>query len=531
MKFKISALFLFVALTATAQIDPYTYQGGKVHISGRLTSSNPEIAVPKLTVFYLSDKILRRNMHTQVNIADDGTFVADITVPHPLFSFTEDFDGKLFFLPGDTLEIEADVATEKMRIIRSDVAKRMQKLKDTENLLMHGLAPGWAAGSKPALEVQAYVDTVMTRIDRHLSASVTPEYPDTLAAHEVLLREMERLAPVTSAFTHALFARMYYASDTDTIKPDFSVIARVMSKHPETLIDNPAVVLCSGDAGILINYTEYREYMPLTFIWPQTRNSHPDDNKYIGMITDPWVLPEDYDAGAHKVYRHAFGNKPYNLGIAYDNSLKKIESESGIDRNLLLSQIVLAREVAKKLEDFKGSATENYARAAVFSTVMRHFTNPVVALSIANQFREQVRKYEGATPTENPIPKVLADIIRPYKGRVLFIDFWGMGCGPCRSGMLYQREIVREMADKPVTFLYIANEKDSPREPSEKWMNKNNIKGEHIFVTQDQWKELNATLNFSAIPFEIIINPDQKNWEIPDYDLLQELTTRLENSH
>ncbi len=75
MRIKFLALLLFAALNAGAQIDPFTYKGGKVHVSGKLTSSNPEVSVPKLTVFYFSDLFCDRDMHTQVDIADDGTFI------------------------------------------------------------------------------------------------------------------------------------------------------------------------------------------------------------------------------------------------------------------------------------------------------------------------------------------------------------------------------------------------------------------------------------------------------------------------
>lgn len=530
----LAALLAFIPAIASAQIDPYTYQGGNLHLRGKLTSSNPKMPLPKLTVFYLRDQILRQDMNTQVDIADDGTFETDIALPHPLFTWTRDFGDHIFFLPGDTLEIEADVATEQMEIIRSDAAKRLANIDTKENALMNGLKPGWEAGSWSVSEVQAYIDTVMTRIDDYLSANPAPEYPDTIAAHELLVCEIDRLAPVSNALSQAVMARMYFdVPDSASVKPDYSSIARVMAKHDGTLTDNPAVFLCSRNADMILNYLEYREYAPLLHIWPKKRNKRPeDDAKFDGMITSPWILPEDYDADAHEAYRYAFDNQVYNYGIAYDNSFGKIERKTGFQRDKLLSQIVLARYFAETLRDSFDVDTPacNHARASVFASVMHHFTNPTIALKIVNQFRALVRKFEGGVSAVNPIPEVLAEIIKPYKERVLYIDFWGMGCGPCRAGMLAHREIVKEMEGKPVSFLYIACEKDSPREPSEQWMSKNNINGEHIFISPEQWKALNGALNFNAIPFSIYVDPEQESWDKPKYDMREELKQRLEKS-
>ena len=86
------------------------------------------------------------------------------------------------------------------------------------------------------------------------------------------------------------------------------------------------------------------------------------------------------------------------------------------------------------------------------------------------------------------------------------MDFWGIGCGPCRKGMLNQRTLVEQYKDAPVRFLYICNEKDSPREPSEKFLTDNNIQGEHIFISSDEWNLLTNKFQFNAIPFTLLID-------------------------
>ena len=99
-------------------------------------------------------------------------------------------------------------------------------------------------------------------------------------------------------------------------------------------------------------------------------------------------------------------------------------------------------------------------------------------------------------------------IIEPYKGYGLFVHFWGMYCGPCRVEMQKEREKVEKSLGKPVRFLYICDEKESPREYSEEWMTENNIKGEHIYITHDEWNLLSAKFQFAGPPFATGVDKD-----------------------
>ncbi|MDE5794150.1 MAG: hypothetical protein K2I08_05475, partial [Muribaculaceae bacterium] len=43
-----------------------------------------------------------------------------------------------------------------------------------------------------------------------------------------------------------------------------------------------------------------------------------------------------------------------------------------------------------------------------------------------------------------------------------------------------------------------------------KWLRKEDIKGEHIFVSNDDWLRLRSLFNFSGIPFGVLICKDGK---------------------
>lgn len=121
---------------------------------------------------------------------------------------------------------------------------------------------------------------------------------------------------------------------------------------------------------------------------------------------------------------------------------------------------------------------------------------------------------------------ILESIIAPYRGNVLFLDFWSISCGPCRQGMIQQKPILDEYAGKSFKTLYIASTDEIVA--CKKWLQKEDIKGEHIFISQNDYNRLMALFNFCAVPYGVIIDSNGKvvragNHVSPDKRLIDKL--------
>ena len=144
---------------------------------------------------------------------------------------------------------------------------------------------------------------------------------------------------------------------------------------------------------------------------------------------------------------------------------------------------------------------------------MAGIQNVKVAQNIVEEYRKFVKATETAAEdtgnnwTEEQTT-LWNKIVSPYKGNTLFLDFWGMSCGPCRSGMMSQKKLVEEMKDEKVKFLYITTE--DQKSSAEKWMTENNIKGEHVYITKNEWKQFETMINFTAIPRGALVSKEGK---------------------
>ena len=113
-------------------------------------------------------------------------------------------------------------------------------------------------------------------------------------------------------------------------------------------------------------------------------------------------------------------------------------------------------------------------------------------------------------PDNNPAADLIRSISAKYPGRFLIIDFWGMGCGPCRAAIQSSKSQRAEIAKRDdVKLVFIAGERISGgSENYKKYVAEWLANEEAICIPDAEFTRLQELFRFNGIPHYEAITPD-----------------------
>lgn len=101
------------------------------------------------------------------------------------------------------------------------------------------------------------------------------------------------------------------------------------------------------------------------------------------------------------------------------------------------------------------------------------------------------------------------ELIKPYKGKVIYVDFWGTWCSPCRENMKYANQLKEKLKGEEVVFMYFAN--NSPEESWKNIIKQLNLTGEnvvHYRLPEAQQGMLERKFSVKKFPTYMLINKE-----------------------
>lgn len=491
------------------------------HIKVHLDNYSPEIGVSvvKLTGY---DHVSHGETSVLAEIGPDHTYEADIPMDYPQYVFADFPTASWLLIPGDTLEIFATVNSDGAAFRSTGESAMINALNNKllDRFYTRGYDRYWqmkdsVAAGRAATE--ALIDHLTDKYNRVWDGTFAEQYlrdtPLSSFGKELVMVNagselLEFMEDVYSMYNDKSIVQRtaedgstYYESDPDFEKLDPSRMFDAIRDYQQFIYDNP-LTLMSSTTWVIFNRSEYNP-----------------------------VFRSHSRAAYEYTVNKRYGEEPVAATLL--ESIEHINSENMLKYGIgecFMAEMARARGQLSMLSDMSNDMgyfdKEEYVNACFDATMdlLTTITNPYITRKIVEEYiraKEKIAEYRAekagekvaGTTTKAPASaeeKVLQRIIEPYAGNLLYLDFWGMGCGPCRAGMLAQRDIVEELSNEPVRFLYICEEAASPRKEAEKWMTEKSIKGEHIYISSDDWNRLTHLFEFSGIPHAVLIGRDGK---------------------
>jgi len=201
---------------------------------------------------------------------------------------------------------------------------------------------------------------------------------------------------------------------------------------------------------------------------------------------------------------HATEIKTFMDEIGNTTLLNSVQSVYG--NNPLMTEIIRAHLVVKKIKKFTFLTDEQLI------ALNKEISNPVILASIKSENSKMMAKIASnkekrnykvlLTPnvdSESMLPKML----EPFKGKVVYFDFWATWCGPCMRNIAEMKSLKEEMKSQNVAFVYVTGESS----PLKTWENViPDIDGTHYRLSAKQWDDVCKKYNVASIPHAMIFN-------------------------
>lgn len=249
--------------------------------------------------------------------------------------------------------------------------------------------------------------------------------------------------------------------------------------------------------------TEMFEFIRLNFVENSNEN---EARNFARMYREPW---NEF----RKKYNETI--QEYMNDYYAANQAKNVNEIFGISSGLVIEYPLAQNYLAQLKNAEKPDVNE-------FNAIKSKISHPELKEYVISEYYKKKAETEvlsagGETMLKTEGDKIFHNIIKNYKGKVVYVDFWATWCGPCKAGIEQIKPLKEELKNENIVFVYITN----PTSPEKDYAKaKPGIMGEHYKVTSDEWNHLAAKFNIYGIPHYALVDKNGRvaNAHLPHFN-------------
>ena len=456
-----------------------------VTLCGRIEDYTARADMPTAFEGYCNNAFSKENMAMVVDIQPDGTFVKRWKVDYPMwqaFWLDKALPGmarlNIYVRPGDTINVTLRRGDDgQYRCIYHDGSCQEVKRWLSSGLLFSGIASRMSDFKGTPGEAGALAEKLWRLILYRLTVAARNGFTPMEMQLAMADAQVRYATAVMDYVLSKEFQQNDDPTDADRLERD-TLCGTEFYSHllGRVDFDNP-MLMVSDFFDVLLNRMQYA--------WPVTHAIAKQAERMVG--DDEKEFDESEKA-------------------EIDTRYTKLQAMMGEQESTLMAQLC-------NYQNMMG--TYNLWRSAGNGTVlpycMETFDHEAVRRHAEAYHAYRQSHTEPATPLPEGQPaELIRSLLARYPGRYLLIDFWGMGCGPCRGDIQASKELRAEIAKRnDVKLVFIAGEATAEgSEAYHKYVKEWLADEETVCIPHKEFSRLQEYFRFNSIPHYETITPD-----------------------